>query len=383
MLRADHWEARFDALRPAGVLIQGWRADYRELVGLIGDQLPDAEPRLATLAGQILEYLGDVARPAADALARQLDLAPRSASHEHRDRSPWLILWPRNPPSPGPVLRALARLRDPRALPAIRWALDHDPMPPDVGHLIAAYGPDATDLVPAIRHRLRELPTVDGHDQARGGLVRALDHIGPAAVAALPELLAVNPDDHLARVLGRFGPAAAAAVPMLRGLVDGDRATQAVAAAIALWRITADPGPALAACGRHLRGDQFAVRDAADALAELGPVAARYAARMRRVAHDPNRGGFVRLAAARAVWRIAGDVEAAVPVLGSVWEEKPATRLAAARTLVELGPAAAPLLPLVREETAARRRHTASDHGWSSAQVVEDEELLALCRTLD
>jgi hypothetical protein len=223
---------------------------------------------------------------------------------------------------------------------------------------------------------------VDDPARLRGGLLAALGQLGPAAAAALPELLALEPDDVLARVLGGLGPAAAEAAPLLRRLLDSDRATLALAAASALWRLTADPGPALAACRRHLRGDQWAIRGTADVLAELGPVAAEYAAPLLKLARDPKRPVWVRLNTAEALWRVTGDAAAVLPVLQAAWEENRRTRLSVSATLVESGSAAGPLLPLVRTEIAARRRHTADDHGWSSAQVVEDEKLLANCRII-
>jgi hypothetical protein len=103
LLREPDWERRYDAIRPAMVLIQGWRGPYQELVFLIGEQLLDPQPRLCALAAEGLTDLDEVAAPAAEALARSLASAPRVASHERRGGPPaWITVWPHDLPTTGP-----------------------------------------------------------------------------------------------------------------------------------------------------------------------------------------------------------------------------------------------------------------------------------------
>ena len=154
LLREEGWEARHDALRPAKVLIEGWRGSYEEIVFLVGEQLLDPHPRLAAVAAGVLEHLDAEAAPAADALARSLDAAPREAPHTRNGGlPPWVVAWNRGVPTTSPVLRALAALQDPRALPGVQWALERPDMPGDIGHVAGQFGPAAAGLVPLARRR--------------------------------------------------------------------------------------------------------------------------------------------------------------------------------------------------------------------------------------
>jgi hypothetical protein len=380
LLREAEWERRYDALRPATVLIEGWRGPYRELVQLIGEQLLDPQPRLCALAAESLRYLDRLAAPAADALARSLEHAPRLASHERRGGSPsWITIWPRDLPTTGPTLRALAALRDARALPALRWALEHENPPGDIGFVAGSLGAAAAELVPLIRRRLRDLPSPEGSDRRRDGLVAGLGNLGDAAAPALPELLALLPDTGVLRTLGRIGPAAARAVTVLRPLLEHADRSVAVQAASALWRIEGDPAPVLPVLARSLDSDGWESTAAIAGIAALGPAGASQAARLRTLLGGPDQHGWTRLRVAEALWRTTGDTGTALPLLTAVWTENPATRTDVVRCLKEMGAAAVTAVPLLREELGRARRHSARDHGWSSDQVRADEALLRLC----
>lgn len=83
---------------------------------------------------------------------------------------------------------------------------------------------------------------------------------------------------------------------------------------------------------------------AVNSLPEPGPVVA---AALQEVLGDPSPS--VQIAAAEALCRI-GHFEAAVPVLGNwVQDDRPWVALQAARSLVEIGPAATPLVPVMLE----------------------------------
>ncbi|WP_173071000.1 PBS lyase [Phytohabitans houttuyneae] len=379
LLRAPAWEARYDALRPASVLISGWRGPYQEIVALVGEQLLATEPRLNAVAAGALEHLDQLAAPAADALVRALEAAPREAPHTRDGGAPaWVTVWGSGLPSLGPTLSTLAALRDPRALPALRWAIERPEMPRDAGSAAGRYGAEVADLVPLIRRRLHDLPTVDGYDERRSGLVVALGRIGPAAAPALPDLLSRLPEQAALVAVGRLGPAAADAAPDLRRLLDHRDAATEIAAASALWQVTGDPDAVLPTLTRHLAaGGRVAA--AAEAVAALGPAAEVLAPRLRKLAKARDANGWTSLHAAWALWRATGDADVAVPALTAAWTANVYVREPAARHLAEMGPAAAPAVPLIRAEVARRRRHTASDNGWSSDQVRSDEALLRAC----
>jgi hypothetical protein len=268
---------------------------------------------------------------------------------------------------------------DPRALPAVQWVLERPLMAGDAGLLAARYGNAAAHLVPTIVRRLRDLPKVDGQDRRRHGLIGALGQIGEAAAPAVPYLIRRLPEDASLLALGRIGPGAVEAVPAVRYLLDDGKPSTEIAAAAALWRITGDPEPSLTVLVRHLDGDAHAIRGAAEALADIGPAARLAVPTLRELTSAEL---WTRLGLARALWRVAGDSAAAIATLLPLWTENAYTRTTIAKCLAEMGPAAAPAVPLIREEIGRRRRHTAGDHGGSSGQVPSDLALLEACQTV-
>ncbi|MEH0935303.1 hypothetical protein [Micromonospora psammae] len=377
LLDAPEWYRRHDAIAPVQRLVDGWRGPYRELVARLGEQLLDPEPRLAGAAASSLRHLDVLAEPAADAMVRALDAAPREARHD-RGAPPWVIRWGGGEAALGPVPVALAALADRRVLPVLRWALEQDQPPEDVGQAVAALGPAAAELVPLIRDRLRDLP--DAPERFRSSLVYALGRIGPAAAPCLPELLARLPDDGAARALAALGPAAVDAVPALRRATGSDEWRQRLPAASALWQVTGDAELVLPVLARSLEGTTFEARDAARGLAELGPAAAGTAPRLRELCAAADSTGWLPLAAAVALWRVTGDAAATLPTLLSAWRANSYTAREVVRHLAEFGPLAADAVPLLRAELARVRRHNVREATWTTDQVAADEELLRYCR---
>jgi hypothetical protein len=383
LLRAPAWETRYDAIRPARALMQGWRGEYQELVFLIGEQLMDPQPRLCAAAGEALQYLSELAAPAAGALAHSLAAAPRQAPHTRRDGPPaWFTTWSHGLPTAGPTLWALAALRDMRALPMVRWALEQPGILGDTGQLAALFGPAAADLVPLIRQCLRDLPATDDYSRRRSGLVYALGRIGAAAAAAVPELLALLPAPAVLAALGRIGPAAADAIPAMAQLLDHAEPAIQIAATAALADAGADPGPLVPVLARHLDSSHgHDVTAAAEALAGLGPAAATTAPKLRELLGYPRANIWLRLRAAAALWRAGGEVNLTLPALTAIWPQNPYTRVHIATYIAEMGAAASPAAPLLRDELAQRRRHSARDHGSSTGQIPADLALLRACDT--
>jgi hypothetical protein len=187
LLREPGWEVRYDALRPAKVLIEGWRGSYDELVFLLGGQLLDPHPRLPAVAASALEYLDVLAAPAADALARSLDATPRESPHTQRDGlSGWVTTSPQRPPAVGRVLR------------------------------IAELGPAAASTAPALQRLLDAADVAWLRVAAAGALWRTTGDVSrtlPALTAAWSENPYTRTD--VANYLAEMGEAAATAAPLL------------------------------------------------------------------------------------------------------------------------------------------------------------------------
>ncbi|MEV6036530.1 hypothetical protein AB0L65_35620 [Nonomuraea sp. NPDC052116] len=383
LLRSQGWERHLDALTSAGNLVDGWRGDYRELIGLVGERIGDGHPRTRARAVGVLEHLGDLTAPAADALAAALESTTRRAlPHTEADAHlPWVIEWSRELPTVSPALRALSGAGDPRALPMLAWALDREPMPSDAGSLVIRFGPGAAPLMPLLLRRLRDLPADDPHDHRRESVVRALAAIGPAAAEALPGLLGGPVTPAVLVALAAIVPDAGECLPVLCRAAAAADLGLAVPAARALWQVDGSTDAALAVAGRCLDGDsEYAWRDAAGLLAELGQATKSQGTRLRRLARRKDPHGWLVLSAAHALWRITGDPAPALPVLERVWTTNVHTRRRVAALWAELGPVAADSAPLLTAELGRVRRHNARADGYSTAQVTEDERLLDHCR---
>lgn len=382
LLRAADWERGIVAVRNASALMRGWRGRYDDLVAGIGAQLAHPDRRLSAAAADALENLHQLAAPAADDLARYLDASPREGgSPSYSDAPyPWLIVWGHGLPTMGPVLTALSRLGDPRALPAVRWALERDVPPLDIGSAVVDLGAAAADLVPLIRRRLRDLPRVDGDDSWHSGLAYALIGLGEAA-PLVPDLVARlrrdDGDTSVVDVLGRIGPPATAAGGVLRRLLRHSDPPVALAAARALWRIDPDPALVLPVFTRQLVSSDGHAATAAEGIAELGPAAAPVVDRLRQLLAGSS--GWEQLHAAGALWRAVGDAETALPVLLESWQSNVYTRQPVARYVTEMGLAAATAAPALRDELARVRRHTYREYSSGSHDIPEDEELLRAC----
>ncbi|MDH6219213.1 HEAT repeat domain-containing protein [Streptomyces pseudovenezuelae] len=367
---------RCNAVWMSSGLLRGWRADYRELVTLIGAQLDTPEDRLREAAESFLGDLFALAAPAADHLHALVVSRP-----ELRVRQ-----WEHGAPTVGEAVKSLARTGDPRAVPVLAEMLAAPVVPDELGNLIVHLGPAAAPLAPELRRRLSAVP-VDAHqtyDRA-APLLHALTALRDTrCVPEVLRLLLGMPDELRARdvvvktaveALGAFGPAAHEAIPTLRGLLDTE---SAIDAAAALWLVEGDSSAVLPVLRRELADARgFRSRAAAEALGLLGPTAR--AALPELYGMTGSDDFRERLDGACAVWRIGGDPDVAVPVLRAAWAQDPDTRCAIAACAADLGPAGAPLHDLLRAELAERRRHQDPTARYSS-EVYQDEQLLRICR---
>ncbi|MGW4836039.1 PBS lyase [Streptomyces globisporus] len=378
-LRSPDRRQRIDAVRMSGGLIRAWRGPYEELVALVGDQLSDPEPRLAEAASHVLEELFGLAAPAADALAARLAADPGS----------WVKTWASGPPGLGSPVKALARLGDARAVPALAAALELPQVAHDVGSAVGHLGATARPLAGALRRRLAEVELDEGAYDRASPLLAGLTAL--RADEAAPEVLRVlrgAPEYRgewlrtaALRALGSFGPAAREAVPELRALVRRPGTASATEAAEALWAVSGDADAVLPVLIEGLQSDQVHDRRAAAvALGALGPRAAVVAPRLRGLlAHEEL---WLRVDAAIALWEVSGRTRETVAALLTAWEQNRHVRVRVAECLARMGPvpegsAAAHVL---RSELVSVRRHNAMDGGYGSHDIHEDEKLLALCR---
>ncbi|WP_329028956.1 PBS lyase [Streptomyces sp. NBC_01423] len=374
----DPWQ-RVDAVRLSEGLIGGWRGSYAELVRVVGEQLAAPEPRLAEAASHLLEGLFGLAAPAADALAERVAADPGA----------WVRTWPDGRTQLGSAVKALARLGDPRALPALTAALGRPLVPYDVGPGLARLGEAARPLTGALRRRLGE----EVLDE------RAYDRVGPLLVAltalrageAAPEVLRVlrgAPEPRgewvrtvALRALASFGPAARCAVPELRAMVLRGGTAEAAEAAGALWAVEGDAGAVLPALVEGLAAaDVDARRAAAEAVGRLGGRAAVAAPRLRALLRHESL--WLRVDAAIALWEVSGRAEESVPVLLAAWAQNPHVRVRVAECLARMRPAGAgsDAARVLLTELTSVRRHNAPDGDRGSHHTYTDEKLLALCR---
>lgn len=339
-LMASHdWEVAVDAVSPASDVIGRVRGQHVELVTSIGEQLevsPDA-------AARALEWVGPLAEPAREALAR----APRSSS----------------------TVAALATLRDPRVVPELRSMLRQPAPAQRVGFLVARLGAAAAPLHAEVRRALR------APGEALPGLLNAVAVL--QVRDAVQEVRHWLPEEVAIRALRLLGPSAATTAPSLARLL-GDDPKIAVPAAHALWAVDRDSagaGVVLAALGPS--SDQFTFRSAADAVGEMGLLDAEPLLRGHLLADDPY--GWQHLAAARALWRLTQDADSVLPVIRDCWVKNDAMLLELAQLLVQMGPASAPLHDLAERELAEPSRFTTRRGGSSSDQVTRDLELVEAC----
>ncbi|MFJ6613735.1 HEAT repeat domain-containing protein [Streptomyces sp. NPDC091289] len=378
-LRSPDRRQRIDAVRMSGGLIRAWRGPYEELVALVGDQLADPEPRLAEAASHVLEELFSLAAPAADALAARLAAEPGE----------WVKTWAGGPPGLGSTVKALARLGDDRAVPALAAALELPQVAHDVGFAVGHLGAAARPLAGALRRRLAEVELDEGAYDRASPLLAGLTAL--RAGEAAPEVLRVlrgAPEYRgewlrtaALRALGSFGPAAREAVPELRALMRRPGTACATEAAEALWAVSGDTDAVLPVLIEGLQSDQVHDRRAAVvALGALGPRAAVVAPRLRGLlAHEEL---WLRVDAAIALWEVTGRSPETTEALLAGWEQSRHVRVRVAECVARMGPvpAGSAAAHVLRSELASVRRHNAMDGGYGSHDIHEDEKLLALCR---
>ncbi|MEU1928093.1 hypothetical protein ABZ516_11930 [Streptomyces sp. NPDC019826] len=382
-------EQRIGGLARAGGLLAQWRSPATALLPRLVARLDDPAAEVRFRAVELLACLGPAAAAHADEVAALIgDTEARTT--RKRETVAEAALW------------ALARMNDPRCVPGLIDAAAH----PRSGFASNSAHYPSTDWHHAV---LPALPEVVGHLPDHAGLLLPMicgrldsatdDHVlsaycqvladwGPAADAAVPQLLGLLADDRTwtaaAGALAGIGRAGNGAAELLlaRSAVGAEHTELA---AWAYWKVGGEPGPALEALGRTVAGKGFP-RPALQMLADLGSHAGHHADRLRTMTSDTE--PWNRVEAAHALWAVTGDTESTVPALitavrGLAEGTWLPVMLPAVRYLARIGRAARPAAELLRGVPTLDQRLRSSG-GWRG--FVQDEsvrpavhELLAAC----
>lgn len=367
---------RVDALRLSGRLIREWRGPYEHLVALIGGQLGAPEHHVRYMAALALQDTFGLAAPAADALAEQVTAAgPEAWNNPDRKRQdPYRML-----------LLTLARLGDPRAVPGMVAALNDGEDTSMLVQTLDAYGAHRHMFVPGLLRRIADVPSeLDAqYDSGLSSLLMAIGRL--RVVEALPEVQRILSEavraergwatEGALRTLKAFGPVSNPAMPQVRELVRNSSARVSVLAAHVAWSVTGDCDIVLPTLRSWLEAGETDL--VAGVAGSMGAQAASLAEGLRPLLASEKL--WTRVRAGAALVRISGEFEPVLPVFAAAWQENSYTRVDIAECVGVLGASAAPLLPLLRAELAAARRHNWRDGGYSTHDIASDEQLLALC----
>ncbi|MGW8767707.1 hypothetical protein ACWGN5_35065 [Streptomyces sp. NPDC055815] len=371
---------RRQALEAAAGELSRRRSAVPPLLPAVAELLADPEPDNRLFAAGVLGMCGTAALPWADRLAAMTDDAgePYLPAQDH---ALWALSRTGDPRCAAPLARRLAGKRLGFAYFSMHsdgwWT--HDP---SLSETLGPLGAHARVLLPPLRARLRRARSVD----AARALCQSLTSWGPAAAPAIPELCALLKTDAAvwaAEALAEIGPEASAAVDRdrLRALIDSPPEGQPFAPralARAYGRLTGDRGPALPLYLPRL-DEPYGEDHAAIVLGELGPAGAPYADRLRELLLRAEATGWVPLRVGEALWRITGRADEVVPALVAAIEPYTGGGVTPAvtetvRLLGDIGPAAAPAVPVLRAFLDADERPVRHG-GWRS--VPDDDALCA------
>lgn len=173
----------------------------------------------------------------------------------------------------------------------------------------------------AVRRQLRQLAVPGTAHPALPLLAAVLEQWGPAAVAAVPELMVALPlmGDAAALSLLQIGHRAPEMVPYLRALAERAGNEEA---AMGVWWLTGDPEPLIGALRGRLTGDRVGVPAAVHTFDEVGrgllPLVPAAQARLTGSAAGTYPERDVQLLAARVVSAATGDPALVIPTIRAI-----------------------------------------------------------------
>ncbi|GAA4604944.1 hypothetical protein BJY16_005195 [Actinoplanes octamycinicus] len=157
MLALDAWDAQQDALYAARTLVQRLRGPYGPIVSRAAELLRDGDPQVRAAAMRLLHGIDELARPAADAVWATLPPADQRI-RPGVDDSPFAwVTLGTQGPELGPAAQLLAELRDDRVLPMLERLLDEIPETVGLHRGIAGFGVRARGTSRTLRRHLRSL----------------------------------------------------------------------------------------------------------------------------------------------------------------------------------------------------------------------------------
>ncbi|MEU7069960.1 PBS lyase [Streptomyces narbonensis] len=269
----------------------------------------------------------------------------------------------------------------------VRWSAG------ELERLYAIGGPAADALAARVAAGPEFLPQARWRETSYGAALCALAAQGDArAVPALVEVLRSGevPED-LGDWIGRMDPTAASALaPVLLGRLSRiapgkqPRRTEHLLKAAAATGVAEAVGPALRILRAPADATRPVLRDAVNALAELGEPAREALPELRRLARDGET--HLRVHAAAALWSAGDGTEAVLPVLSlGLAADHWSGRVDALRLITRMGTGAAGLLPELRRLVASPEENG----GWVAGALAtalweagrdEDECLPVLLR---
>jgi hypothetical protein len=343
---------RLEGIRMAVVAMHTWRAAPGRVTPMLTGLIEEHPSEVRSAALRALASSLTASRLAADDLAAMMD----------------------DPELGAVAATALGCVGDHRAVPHLARLLLSDSTEPRLAaafRAVARAGADPEAPVAAARQILAAVP-----DSCAPELpMQVLAAFGPAAAAAMPELIAKlegaenDTPDWAFYVLGEIGPAAAAAVPTLRY-------HPTAGAKSALLKITSDRAVAerhLAGCRDEPRRGRF-TSQVLMWLAEHGGLTTRQHKQLRSLFRHP---GFEQVESAGALWLHEGPAVAdeLLAVL-STYLSDDLRGPGALRVITAMGSHARPILDRLDQLIASRRR-MGFDLGDDDAEMRADEMLLA------
>ncbi|TXS73899.1 hypothetical protein [Streptomyces sp. sk2.1] len=149
--------------------------------------------------------------------------------------------------------------------------------------------------------------------------------------------------------------------------------------AAALWSAGGEQDLVLSVLSEGLAGERrFQRYDALRTIARTGTGAAGLLPALRGLRQSPEKsGGWVAGTLTVALWQVGRDPDESVPALLHAWSEHWDNRPGAAEAWARTVSAAAPAVPLLRQELASVRRHdNTRGRGRNRYRCADDERLL-------